>query len=172
MLWESCNQLRGGMDASQYKNYVLVLLFVKYMSDKQKAGKDMLFQIPEGCTFDDMWAIRKDTHVGEKIDIMLSQWAEEFMLTGVLDKASFQDESNLGKGKDLVKTVGKLLNVFQYSGLNLADNRAEDDEISLLESERAKYEQIRSGMMEELLTGKKRLIKKIKWTKTLQVPQS
>lgn len=129
MLWESCNQLRGGMDASQYKNYVLVLLFVKYMSDKQKAGKDMLFQIPEGCTFDDMWAIRKDTHVGEKIDIMLSQWAEEFMLTGVLDKASFQDESNLGKGKDLVKTVGKLLNVFQYSGLNFADNRAEDDDL-------------------------------------------
>lgn len=129
MLWESCNQLRGGMDASLYKNYVLVLLFVKYMSDKQKAGKEMLFTIPEGCTFDDMCRLKNDTHIGEKIDIMLSQWADEFLLTGVLDKASFQDESNLGKGKDLVKTVSKLLNVFQYSGLDFADNRAEDDDL-------------------------------------------
>lgn len=129
MLWESCNQLRGGMDASLYKNYVLVLLFVKYMSDKQKAGREMIFEIPEGCTFDDMWRLRNDEHVGEEIDIMLGKWAEEFKLIGVLDKASFQDESNLGKGKDLVKTVGKLLNVFQYSGLNFADNRAEDDDL-------------------------------------------
>lgn len=129
MLWESCNQLRGGMDASLYKNYVLVLLFVKYMSDKQKAGRDMIFKIPEGCMFDDMWRLRNDDHVGEEIDVMLGKWAEEFMLTGVLDKASFQDESNLGKGKDLVKTVGKLLNAFQYSGLNFADNRAEDDDL-------------------------------------------
>ena len=129
MLWESCNQLRGGMDASLYKNYVLVLLFVKYMSDKQKAGREMLFQIPNGCTFDDMWALRNDPHIGEKIDIMLGEWAKEFDLTGVLDKASFQDESNLGKGADLVKTISKLLNVFQYSGLNFADNRAEDDDL-------------------------------------------
>jgi len=128
-LWESCNQLRGGMDASLYKNYVLVLLFVKYMSDKQKAGKEMLFHIPDGCTFDDMCRLKNDTHIGEEIDKMLSQWADEFMLTGVLDKASFHDESNLGKGKDLVKTVSKLLNVFQYSGLDFADNRAEDDDL-------------------------------------------
>lgn len=33
-LWSSCDELRGGMDASQYKDYVLVLLFVKYVSDK------------------------------------------------------------------------------------------------------------------------------------------
>ena len=129
MLWESCNQLRGGMDASLYKNYVLVLLFVKYMSDKQKSGADMLFQIPEGCTFDDMCHLKRDAHLGEEIDKMLSKWAEEFQLTGVLDKASFQDESNLGKGKDLVKTIGKLLNVFRYSGLDFSDNRAEDDDL-------------------------------------------
>lgn len=48
-LWESCNQLRGGMDASQYKDYVLVVLFLKYISDKAKADKDYLLNIPEGC---------------------------------------------------------------------------------------------------------------------------
>ena len=47
-LWESCNQLRGGMDASQYKDYVLVVLFLKYISDKAKADKDYLLNIPEG----------------------------------------------------------------------------------------------------------------------------
>lgn len=128
-LWESCNQLRGGMDASLYKNYVLVLLFVKYMSDKQKSGADMIFQIPQGCTFDDMFRLKRDAHIGEEMDKMLAVWAKEFQLTGVLDKASFQDESNLGKGKDLVKTVGKLLNVFQYSGLDFSSNRAEDDDL-------------------------------------------
>lgn len=129
MLWESCNQLRGGMDASLYKNYVLVLLFVKYMSDKQKAGSLQLFRIPEGCTFDDMCRLKRDAHIGEHIDTMLGKWATEFQLNGVLDKASFQDESNLGKGKDLIKTVGKLLNVFRYSGLDFSDNRAEDDDL-------------------------------------------
>lgn len=129
MLWESCNQLRGGMDASLYKNYVLVLLFVKYMSDRQKSGALKDFQIPKGCTFDDMFRLKRDAHIGEQIDMMLSKWATEFQLTGVLDKASFQDESNLGKGKDLVKTVGKLLNVFHYSGLDFSNNRAEDDDL-------------------------------------------
>ena len=129
MLWESCNQLRGGMDASLYKNYVLVLLFVKYMSDKQKTGSLSDFQIPEGCTFDDMYRLKRDAHIGEQIDMMLSKWATEFQLNGVLDKTSFQDESNLGKGKDLVKTIGKLLNVFRYSGLDFSDNRAEDDDL-------------------------------------------
>ncbi len=129
MLWESCNQLRGGMDASLYKNYVLVLLFVKYMSDKQKAGSLTDFQIPDGCTFDDMCRLPRNAHIGEEIDKMLFQWANEFQLTGVLDKASFQDESNLGKGKDLIKTIGKLLNVFRYSKLDFSDNRAEDDDL-------------------------------------------
>lgn len=57
-LWESCNQLRGGMDASQYKDYVLVVLFLKYISDKAKADKDYLLNIPEGCFWEDILALR------------------------------------------------------------------------------------------------------------------
>jgi len=53
-LWETANQLRGGMDASSYKDYVLVILFVKYVTDKYKGTKSPLFIIPEGGSFDDM----------------------------------------------------------------------------------------------------------------------
>ncbi len=49
-LWESCDQLRGGMDASQYKDYILVLLFVKYVSDKAKSDPNALIEVPEGST--------------------------------------------------------------------------------------------------------------------------
>ena len=55
-LWKSCDELRGGMDASQYKDYILTLLFVKYVSDKAKADPDSLIDVPEGGSFDDMLA--------------------------------------------------------------------------------------------------------------------
>jgi type I restriction enzyme M protein len=45
-LWQSCDELRGGMDASQYKDYVLVLLFVKYVSDKAASQKGYLLDVP------------------------------------------------------------------------------------------------------------------------------
>ena len=53
-LWKSCDELRGGMDASQYKDYVLVLLFVKYVSDKYAGQKDALLDVPKGGGFADM----------------------------------------------------------------------------------------------------------------------
>lgn len=56
-IWESCNALRGGMDASQYKDYVLVILFVKYISDKAKSGDTDLEETPTGCTFDKVESI-------------------------------------------------------------------------------------------------------------------
>jgi type I restriction-modification system DNA methylase subunit len=57
-LWASCDQLRGGMDASQYKDYILTLLFVKYVSDKAKADSNSLIDVPEGGSFDDMLAAK------------------------------------------------------------------------------------------------------------------
>ncbi|MEM9681553.1 MAG: type I restriction-modification system subunit M N-terminal domain-containing protein, partial [Bacteroidota bacterium] len=56
-LWEGCDALRGGMDASQYKDYVLTMLFIKYISDKY-AGKDGLITIPKGASFEDMIALK------------------------------------------------------------------------------------------------------------------
>ena len=53
-LWKSCDELRGGMDASQYKDYVLVLLFVKYVSDKYTGQRNALIEVPAGGSFADM----------------------------------------------------------------------------------------------------------------------
>ena len=53
-LWQSCDELRGGMDASQYKDYILTLLFVKYVTDKAKADPNSLIVVPKGGSFDDM----------------------------------------------------------------------------------------------------------------------
>ena len=60
-LWKSCDQLRGGMDASQYKDYVLVLLFVKYLSDRYADQPDALIEVPKGARFADLATLKGDT---------------------------------------------------------------------------------------------------------------
>ena len=57
-LWASCDKLRGGMDASQYKDYILTLLFVKYVTDKFKGIKYADITVPEGGSFDDLVALK------------------------------------------------------------------------------------------------------------------
>ena len=64
-LWEACDELRGGMDASQYKDYVLVVLFIKYLSDKKKSGdKSLLIELPKGCSFDDLVLLKGSKDIG------------------------------------------------------------------------------------------------------------
>lgn len=128
-LWEGCNKLRGGMDASQYKDYVLVILFVKYISDKAKKDAEMLIDVPEGCTFDDMVALKGKTNIGEEMNKILAKLAEANDLTGVITNADFADENKLGKGKDLVDTVSDLIGVFQRDELDFSNNRAADDDL-------------------------------------------
>src|ERR1035441_3962366 len=60
-LWQSCDELRGGMDASQYKDYVLVLLFIKYVSDKYAGMPYAPITIPEGASFKDMVGLKGTT---------------------------------------------------------------------------------------------------------------
>src|SRR5258708_22788624 len=81
-LWESCDELRGGMDASQYKDYVLVLLFVKYVSDKYAGQKDALFDVPAGGRFADMVALKGDKEIGDKINKIIGKLAEDNDLKG------------------------------------------------------------------------------------------
>jgi type I restriction enzyme M protein len=128
-LWKSCDELRGGMDASQYKDYVLVVLFVKYISDKYKNDPDSVIEIPEGCTFDDFIALKGKSNIGEEINKKMSALAEANDLSGVINVADFCDEQKLGKGKDLVDTVSNLIGVFQSSGLDFGKNRANDDDL-------------------------------------------
>lgn len=126
-LWASCNELRGGMDASQYKDYVLTLLFMKYVSDKYAKDPYGLIDVPAGATYDDMVALKNDKEIGDKINKIISKLAEANDLKGVIDVADFNDEDKLGKGKDMVDRLTKLVGIFQ--GLNLASNQAEGDDL-------------------------------------------
>ncbi|MDR0612559.1 MAG: type I restriction-modification system subunit M [Dysgonamonadaceae bacterium] len=128
-LWKSCDELRGGMDASQYKDYVLVMLFVKYISDKAKNNPDSLIEVPEGASFDDMIALKGKTNIGEEMNKKLAALAEENHLDGIIKEVDFTDETKLGKGKDLVETVSNLIGVFQSSGLDFGKNRTADDDL-------------------------------------------
>lgn len=126
-LWASCDELRGGMDASQYKDYVLTLLFVKYVSDKSAADPNFLIEVPEGGSFDDMVDLKGDKEIGEKIDKIIGKLAEANDLRGTIDVAYFNDEEKLGRGKDMVDRLSKLVGIFQ--GLELGSNRAQGDDL-------------------------------------------
>ncbi|RDH42134.1 type I restriction-modification system subunit M [Zooshikella ganghwensis] len=126
-LWASCDELRGGMDASQYKDYVLTMLFMKYVSDKYKGDPYGMIVIPQGASFNDMVALKGDTEIGDKINKIISALAEENDLKGVIDVADFNDEDRLGKGKEMVDRLSKLVGIFE--GLDLSANRADGDDL-------------------------------------------
>ena len=130
-LWQACDELRGGMDASQYKDYVLVVLFIKYISDRAKNGdRDLYIDLPEGCTFDDLVALKGKSDIGERVNVILSKIAEaNEQLADTITNADFSDVNKLGKGKDLVETVSRLIGVFQDKDLDLSNNRAADDDL-------------------------------------------
>lgn len=128
-LWQSCDELRGGMDASQYKDYVLVLLFVKYVSDKYAGKKDALIEIPQGGSFQDMVALKGKKDIGEGINTIIAKLAEANDLKGVIDVADFNNEDKLGKGKDMQDKLSNLVGIFENESLNFSKNRAEGDDI-------------------------------------------
>jgi type I restriction enzyme M protein len=104
-LWSSCDELRGGMDASQYKDYVLTLLFVKYVSDKYAGKPHALIEVLEGGSFEDMVGLRGDKEIGDKIKKIIGRLAEANGLRGVIDVADFNDEDKLGSGKDMIRVI-------------------------------------------------------------------
>src|SRR5205807_3164341 len=128
-LWKSCDELRGGMDASQYKDYVLVLLFVKYVSDKYAGKKDGLLEVPAGGSFADMVALKGDKEIGDKINKIIGKLAEANNLKGVIDVADFNDSDKLGRGKDMVDRLSNLVAIFDNPALDFSSNRAEGDDI-------------------------------------------
>lgn len=127
-LWKSCDELRGGMDASQYKDYVLTLLFVKYVSDKYAGDPFATIQVPEGGSFSDMAPLKGDPEIGDKMNKIVAQLAEANDLKGVIDQADFNDEAKLGRGKEMVDRLSKLVAIFE--GIDLRANRgAEGDDL-------------------------------------------
>jgi type I restriction enzyme M protein len=126
-LWKSCDELRGGMDASQYKDYILTLLFLKYVSDKAEADAESLIEIPEGCSFDDIVALKGDKEIGDRINKIIAQIANANDLRGVIDAASFNDSGKLGSGKAMVDRLSKLVAIFDE--LDFRASRAEGDDL-------------------------------------------
>lgn len=125
-LWAGCDELRGGMDASLYKDYVLTLLFLKYVSDKHKHGGGMI-EMPTGATFDDIVNLKNTADIGDRLNKIIAQIAEANDLKGVIDVADFNDEDKLGKGKEMIDRLSKLVGIFEK--LNLSSNQAEDDDL-------------------------------------------
>ncbi len=128
-LWSSCDALRGGMDASQYKDYILTLLFLKYVSDRAESDPEAQIDVPEGCKFSDLLALKGDKEIGEKIDKIIDRIAEQNGLGGVINNASFNDPAKLGDGKDMVDRLSNLLEIFSRPELDFRKNRAEGDDI-------------------------------------------
>ncbi len=128
-LWKGCDELRGGMDASQYKDYVLVLLFVKYVSDKYAGQPDALIDVPEGGSFRDMVALKGNKEIGEKINVIIAKLAEANDLKGVIDVADFNDADKLGKGKEMQDRLSNLVAIFENPALDFSRNRTEGDDI-------------------------------------------
>ncbi|KPL80621.1 type I restriction-modification system subunit M [Herpetosiphon geysericola] len=122
-LWSSCDALRGGMDASQYKDYVLTLLFMKYVSDKT----DSLIEIPTGGSFADMVKLKGQKDIGDQINIIIRRLADANGLRGVIDIADFNDETKLGSGKEMQDKLSKLIGIFE--GVDLRANRADGDDL-------------------------------------------
>lgn len=125
-LWDSCDQLRGSMDASQYKDYILVLLFMKYVSDKHRAS---LVEVPEGASFNDMVKLKGKSDIGDKINKIIGKMAEANALTGVITVADFNDDEKLGRGKEKVDRLSNLIAIFERPELDFSKNMAEGDDL-------------------------------------------
>jgi len=126
-LWASCDELRGGMDASQYKDYVLVMLFIKYISDKYAGVLFAPITVPEGASFQDMVALKGSQDIGDNFNKkILAPIAEANKLA---DMPDFNDVTKLGSGKEMVDRLTNLIAIFENPALDFSKNRADGDDI-------------------------------------------
>lgn len=127
-LWASCDELRGGMDASQYKNYILTLLFVKYVSDKYAKQKFGAIKVPKGGSFADMVKQKNQKDIGDQLNIIIGKLASENDMAWLSSPDNdFNNEDRLGKGKSMVDTLTTLVGIFE--NLDLGKNRADGDDL-------------------------------------------
>lgn len=126
-LWSSCDELRGGMDASQYKDYVLVLLFIKYVSDKYADVPFAPITIPEGASFKYMVALKGKPDIGDQINKKII--GPLINANKLSDMPDFNDATKLGSGKEQVDRLTNLITIFENPALDFSKNRAEGDDI-------------------------------------------
>ena len=146
--WSACDTFRGVVDATQYKDYILVMLFLKYISDlwndhfesyKKQFGEDEVrirrrmererFNLPDGASFYDLYEKRNEANIGELINIALEKIedANRGKLEGVFRNIDFNSESNLGRAKDRNRRLKNLLEDFNKPELNLRPSRVTED---------------------------------------------
>src|ERR1051325_2477369 len=126
-IWKSCDELRGGMDASQYKDYVLVLLFVKYVSDKYAGQTYAPISIPDGASFADMVALKGKSDIGDQINKkILGPLAQANHQS---DMPDFNDPNKLGSGREMVERLTNLIAIFENPALDFSKNRADGDDL-------------------------------------------
>lgn len=140
IVWRACDTFRGTIDASQYKDYILVMLFLKYLSDLHKEKADQYreryhgdeervsramarerFSLPEGCDFESLYAQRKQADIGERINKALAaiEDANKAKLEGVFRNIDFNSESNLGETRERNARLSHLLEDFHDKRLDL-----------------------------------------------------
>jgi len=120
-LWSSCDELRGGMDASQYKDYVLVLLFIKYVSDKYAGVPYAPITIPPGASFKDMVALKGKPDIGDQINKkIIGPLANANRLSDMPDF----NEPVARSGKEMVERLTNLIAIFENKSLDFSKNRA------------------------------------------------
>jgi type I restriction enzyme M protein len=150
ILWRACDTFRGTIDASEYKNYLLVMLFVKYISDvwtehyadlKEQYGDDderirrrlerERFILPKGCSFNDLYAQRNETSLGEIINKALEQIEEanKSKLERVFRNIDFNSEANLGQTRERNTRLKMLLEDFNHPKLDLRPSRIGNQDI-------------------------------------------
>ena len=148
--WNACDTFRGAVDPAEYKNYILVFLFFKYLSDIWKdhyeqyekqygSDKELIerkmkrerFVIPKDCTFDDIYRQRKAANIGEIINVALEniEEANKVKLEGVFRNIDFNSESNLGEPKDRNRRLKSLIEDFNDNRLDLRPSRINNEDI-------------------------------------------
>ncbi len=115
------------MDASEYKNYVLNLLFLKYISDKARNNNFSEIEVPQGCFYEDILALEGDKEIGDKLNKIIAKIAERNDLKGVIDSVDFNDNTKLGEGKAMIDTLSNLVKIF--ADLSLGAHGALDDDL-------------------------------------------
>ena len=131
-LWQSCDELRGGMDASQYKDYVLFMLFIKYITDKYANSTDFTppVTIPKGASFADMLDLRGMSDIGDRINTqVIAPLVQANTSLARSDFPDFNDPNKLGQGNEMVERLTNLINIFANPALDFSQNRAEHDDM-------------------------------------------
>ena len=148
--WAACDTFRGVVDPAQYKDYILVMLFLKYISDvwkdhyesyQQQYGEDDVrirrrlgrerFVLPKDSSFNNLYEARNEANIGERINIMLDaiEEANKVKLEGVFRNIDFNSEGNLGKTKERNRRLKHLLEDFNKTQLDMSPSRVSEDVI-------------------------------------------